>query len=169
MITLPTRVIFLELGGFILSEHRCRRLAHICQTGIRLVNTSHWITTRTAQTQTVSYCPSTGELITRECWPTFGEQLFDAFRHPTRPIIPGPNRDHSIGIKEWLSLHPEVTDYRILDTDDYPWTTEQSIKWINLIPHRGLGTQDLAALQEWAGLLLPDPAAAPTTPFFEAD
>lgn len=151
MITLPTRVIFLDYDGCTLTLRTmlasgkpgfssapfdpitCRVLERVCRTGISIVVSSTW----------------------RE-GPRWRDKLEEAglmeFIHPTCPITPSLNCDRSIEINDWLSTHPEVTDYRIIDDDHFNWTPEQIPKWIQCEPHDGLGGREMAALMEWAGL-----------------
>lgn len=53
-------------------------------------------------------------------------------------------------ITEWLSRHPEVTDWRIVDDDAFPWTEEQDQKWIRCPSLEGISSEELIKLCEWA-------------------
>jgi hypothetical protein len=55
-------------------------------------------------------------------------------------------------IAEWLSRHPEVTDYRILDDEHWNWTEDQRPKWARCHPHHGLMSRGLIRLLEWSGV-----------------
>lgn len=71
-------------------------------------------------------------------------------------------------IDEWLSRHPDTTDYRILDDDAFPWTPEQQKKWLRCDSHAGMGWQSLEYLLEWSGAEKPH-RNEPTPTFRGAD
>lgn len=55
-------------------------------------------------------------------------------------------------VSDWLSAHPEVCDYRILDDEDHGWTPEQNAKFLACHPMEGMQSPEMEALAKWAGL-----------------
>lgn len=66
-------------------------------------------------------------------------------------------------IAEWLSRHPEVESYRILDDDAWTWTAEQKPNELKCCPEDGASARVMLALLEWAGLRK-KPTIEPATP-----
>jgi hypothetical protein len=53
-------------------------------------------------------------------------------------------------IAEWLSRHPEVTSYRIVDDEDWHWTGDQRIRFVKCDPMDGMPGKAMHALLSWA-------------------
>lgn len=64
----------------------------------------------------------------------------------------GDRGNRSLEIADWLAVHPEVTDYRILDDEDHQWTDAQRQRWLSCHPSDGMMAEEMHALAEWAGL-----------------
>lgn len=148
----PKRVIFLDFDGVLLTLRTalaspspgfssappdpltCAIIERVCKMGVSIVVSSTW----------------------REIGNRWKEKLEEAFLiqflHPTDPTTPVLNCDRSIEIADWLSRHPEVEDYRIIDDDHFNWTPEQDAKWIICEPHDGLGGREAVNLYDWAGV-----------------
>lgn len=160
------KIIFLDFDGVILTGRTmlarlpakgfsaarpdpvlCDLLKHCCENGVKIVVSSTW----------------------REIGDKAKSKLFDAdleqFLHPDWRTISTECRPAEI--HEWLTRHPEVTDYRIIDDDDHHWDCsglpsipDQRPHWLPCCSENGMQFHEMHALAEWAGLMDPRPQSA---------
>lgn len=147
-------MLFLDFDGVILhyrtllaSEHighssaapdpmLCALLRRTCQAGVVIVVSSSW---RDAEAICKDKLSEGGLLeFLHEDWRT--------------PYFTGQG-SRSREISDWLARHPEVTDYRIADDDDFEWTDEQRAKWLECSPYDGMPAMTMKELAEWVGVV----------------
>ncbi len=146
------RVIFLDFDGVILtyrtllaSEHRghsqanpdpllCSLIRMACMKGIAIVVSSSW---RDSE---------------RFCREKLADGRILRFLHADwRTGEINTSNSRSLEVEAWLKSHPEVSDYRILDDDDFQWTPEQRARWYECSPYDGMSAMDMKDLSEWGG------------------
>lgn len=115
----------------------CALLRRVCGTGVRIVMSSSWRDAESA------------------CKGKLNEGGLVGFLHADwRTPEFGINQDsRAREIEDWLVRHPETSDYRILDDDDFQWTDTQRAKWYECSPYDGMRAMDMRDLAEWAGVL----------------
>lgn len=111
----------------------CALLRRICETGAAIVVSSTW---RDAEAICKSKLKEGGLL----------NHIHSDWRTPEKGNRPAE-------ISDWLTRHPEVSDYRILDDDPFEWTKEQSARWIECSPYDGMPAMAMKDLAEWAGVI----------------
>jgi len=148
-----SNVVFLDFDGVILTLRTtaaCGRgwsrsepdavlvkaLTRCCHAGVKIVVSSAW------RDQS-------------NCIPKLAECGLDKYLHEdwrTKEIRVGECRkDRPEEIREWLSRHPEVTSYRILDDDPWDWNEDQKPNSLECCPEDGASARTIMALCEWAG------------------
>lgn len=105
-------------------------------------------------------CTATGfKIVVSSTWRTGGDRakskLFDVdleehLHEDWR--TPDLNKGRAHEITDWLSRHPEVTDYRIIDDDDYMWPPDQRQRWLQCSSDDGMLFNEMRELAIWAGL-----------------
>jgi hypothetical protein len=150
-----SRVLFLDFDGVILTLRTT--LAHgrgwnraqcdmvlvtairrVCETGVRIVVSSTWRTLGTMAMDKLRECGLADHV--HEDWRT--KELAAPELHGDRPLE----------LREWLSRHPEVTDYRILDDDKFSWDADQLERWLVCDGEDGAPAKAIMALLKWAGV-----------------
>jgi len=147
------KVIFLDFDGVILTLRTCAAhgrgwssaapdpvlsqvLRRVCGTGVRIVVSSAWRDMTT-------------------CRPKLAEADLEQFLHQdwrTGEINLEAARSRPAEIAEWLSRHPEVTDFRILDDEQWFWTEDQVPRFLKCCSENGAGARLMIALLEWSGM-----------------
>ncbi len=145
------RVIFLDVDGVVctrrsfLSNDRegsvwntwdevgCQAIRRACSKGIKLVVSSTW------------------RKFENDLWPKMEQHgLKDFVYFPDwKTKVLGP-RGAEIG--EWLSRHPEVTDFKILD-DDSDMLDSQRTHFIKTDALEGMTSDNIKKLLNWSGAL----------------
>lgn len=152
------RVIFLDFDGVIMTLRLALAtgqgwvdpppdplatmfLRRICEIGVKIVVTSTWRKHELGGWGCAKNKLKEGNLLEflHEDWRTIQVPWGTDGSRDTRP------RE----ITEWLSRHPEVTDYRIIDDDSFAWTPEQDAKWIRCHPGDGLPSEGMIELLDW--------------------
>jgi hypothetical protein len=153
----PVRVIFLDFDGVIMTYRTlmasevmgwsnadpdpmlCALLRRVCATGVGIVVSSSW---RDAE-ETCKAKLKEGDLL---------RFLHDDWRTPHMYQDGQSAGSRSREVADWLTRHPEVADYRILDDDHFQWTPEQTARWIECSAYDGMPAMAMKDLAEWAGL-----------------
>ena len=149
------KIIFLDFDGVILTLRTCiahdqhgwsnaapdpvlvNVLKRCCAQGVCIVVSSTW---RTHQETCHAKLEEAGLLnFLHADWRTIENHFGGAV--DSRPYE----------IAEWLSRHPEVKDYRILDDDSWNWTQEQAPHSLKCCPEDGASARVMKDLLEWAG------------------
>lgn len=149
------KVIFLDFDGVILTLRTCvanelhgwsiaapdpvlvNVLRRCCLEGVEIVVSSTWRTHEESCKMKLADCGLV--IFLHHDWRTIEKHYGEA----------NESRPHEIG--EWLSRHPEVTDYRILDDDSWKWTPEQAPRSLKCDAENGADARVMIALLEWAG------------------
>lgn len=144
------KVIFLDFDGVLLTWRTkmaygggwsagrpdrvvCALLERVCSTGPRIVVSSAWRDFEPTCKQKLEQ----GDLT---------EFLHEDWRTEPRTY----NRPREI--QDWLTAHPDVEDYRIIDDEDHGWTEAQRAKFLPCHPMEGMQSAEMEALAKWAGL-----------------
>lgn len=144
------RVLFLDFDGVILTLRTllaceyyghsqaapdpmlCALLRRVCASGVQIVVSSSW---RDAE---------------KMCREKLTEAGLEEFLHSDWRTGETGHRPREI--QAWLSAHPEVADYLILDDDDFGWEGEQSNRWIECSAYDGMSAIGMKLLEEWSGI-----------------
>jgi hypothetical protein len=115
----------------------CELIRRVCATGVWLVISSSW---RDSERLCKQKLAEGGLLVfLHEDWRTgdcgYGQE------------------SRALEIADWLKRHPEVTDYRIADDDQFAWTSEQDARWLKCHPYDGMPAMAMKELAEWAGVV----------------
>lgn len=146
------KILFLDFDGVILtyrtllaSPHMghskaapdpmlCSLIRRACELGLRIVVSSTW---------------RSMELACKEKLIEAG--LLEYLHADWRTTDQGESRPKEIS--DWMADHPEVTDYRIADDDDFQWAPEQDAKWLKCSPYDGMPAMVMKDFAEWAGVV----------------
>lgn len=114
----------------------CSVLRACCAAGVRIVLSTSWRDMGDACDEKLRQA-GLYELL-HEDWRT------------TLKSSPGVASDRPFQIAEWLGRHPEVTNYRILDDEDWHWTGDQKVRFVKCHAEDGMGGRDMHRLLSWA-------------------
>ena len=146
-------VVFLDFDGVILTLRTCLAegtswsrakpdpvltgvLRRICTVGVKIVVSSAW---RDAEKITKDKLAEGGLIEHLHAdWKT--KELRSRQAYSDRPEE----------VAEWLSRHPEITSYRILDDDPWAWTPKQAERFLQCDAHEGASATVIKALIDWA-------------------
>lgn len=155
------KILFLDFDGVILhyrtllaSEHMghsnadpdpmlCALIRRACELGLRIVVSSTW------------------RSMDQPCRMKLAQGGLLKFLHKDWRTADNGAENRSKEIAEWLAAHPEVTDYRIADDDDFKWTDEQRAKWLECSPYDGMPAMAMKEFAEWVGVVRTSRRAQP--------
>lgn len=143
LFTLRTSYAFGKGWGHGVGDHDpllTKVLERVCATGIQIVVSSSWRDMPDVCRGKLQQCNL--DRYVHEDWRTSDKTQSEL------------RQDRPFQISEWLSRHPEVKDFRILDDDPWDWYADQKPHVLRCHPTQGASHKVLRSLLDWAGLEL---------------